>query len=147
VAHGGAGRHLGSLRLLPTLTPHVLGSLFADLCDNDVPRGATVAEITRLCLPLDSAAARLSIRNALISAMVDHCREIGIEALTGVVSAAFRAQIATMGWRCVALGPTKRIAGAQLGAFRIDLDADSSGQLATNGIYASTLADSVRCAA
>jgi acyl homoserine lactone synthase len=147
MAHDGAGCHLGSLRLLPTLGPHILGDLFADLCDDDVPRAAAIAEITRLCLPLDSAAARLGIRNALISAMVDHCREVGIKALTGVVSAAFRRQICAMGWRCAALGPARRIRGEQLGAFRIDLDADTPAQLAANGIYAPPLAGSARCAA
>jgi N-acyl-L-homoserine lactone synthetase len=43
------GNHRGSLRLLPTTAPHILGSLFPDLCDGPVPTGPNVYELTRGC--------------------------------------------------------------------------------------------------
>jgi N-acyl-L-homoserine lactone synthetase len=71
-----SGRHAGSLRLLPSAGPHILGDLFGALCDKGVPRGEHIFEITRLCLtPRLGAAGRLSMRNRLISAMVDHALE------------------------------------------------------------------------
>ena len=130
------GRHIGSLRLLPTIGAHLLGDHFSILCDQAPPRGITVREITRLCLAQRlGAAGRLSIRNRLISAMVDHARSIGVTMLTGVVTAAYRKQVMAMGWRSSSLGPARVINGATLGAFRLDIDDDTPARLAANGIY------------
>lgn len=40
------GSHLGSTRLLPTTRPHILDSLYADLCDGAPPKGPDIFEIT-----------------------------------------------------------------------------------------------------
>lgn len=142
VALDAADTHAGSLRLLPTTEPHILGDLFAALCDGTVPCGAGVFEITRLCLPVQyPAAERLRVRNRLISAMVDHALVSGISTLTGVVSARFREEVLAMGWRARALGPVQRIDGTTLGAFAITIDADTAALLADKSIYsADTLA-------
>ena len=50
IVAGEDGDHLGSARLLPTIRPHILGSLFADLCAAPPPTGPQVFEITRFCL-------------------------------------------------------------------------------------------------
>ncbi len=143
------GEHVGSMRLLPTERPHILGSLFPDLCTGRVPTGSAVAEITRLCLPCRlGAVRRLEVRNRLISAMVDHAAATGITALTGVVSASFLAQIQTMGWRCRRLGQLRDNSGASLAAFRIDLDAETPNRLLKTGIYtAGTIAAPLAIAA
>jgi N-acyl-L-homoserine lactone synthetase len=131
------GEHIGSLRLLPTTGAHILGDLFSCLCDEDIPRGETVAEITRLCLPARlGATGRLAVRNRLISAMIDHALRSGISTLTGVVAWDFLEQILGMGWCATALGNPRRISGARLGAFRIDINASTPDLLAANGIYA-----------
>ena len=41
--------HMGSVRLLPSSKPHLLGDVFPMLCDKGVPRGDDIWEITRLC--------------------------------------------------------------------------------------------------
>jgi len=46
-----AGAHQGSLRLLPSARPHILDTVFPQLCAHGIPRGANIYEITRLCLP------------------------------------------------------------------------------------------------
>jgi acyl-homoserine lactone synthase len=128
--------HLGSLRLLPTEQPHILDTLFASLCDEPAPRGPAIQEITRLCLPPRlGAERRLAVRNRLISAMVDHALASGIEALTGVVEINFLSQIVDMGWDCRPLGAPARFDGRLLGAFQIDLDADTPAALYARGIY------------
>ena len=87
VMPGAAGEHMGSLRLLKTDGPHILGYLFSHLCTNGVPTSAGILEITRLCLsPRLPAAERLRVRNHLISRMVDYALARGIDALTGVVT-------------------------------------------------------------
>lgn len=42
-----AGGHAGSARLLETGRPHILDTLFPDLCEAPLPRGPKVLEITR----------------------------------------------------------------------------------------------------
>lgn len=123
------GDHIGSLRLLPSLQPHIL-------CPDGVPTGPDTFEVTRLCLPVRlGAAERLRIRNALISAMVDHALLAGITRLTGVVEAGFLAQILRMGWRCTTPGPSRRFGGAALGAFIAEVDTETPALLAATGIY------------
>src|SRR4051812_27780219 len=66
------GEHRGSIRLLPTTRPHILGSLFPELCDGAVPAGHNVYEITRGCLsPRLRATERLRVRNQLTTAAVE----------------------------------------------------------------------------
>lgn len=140
IACDAAGEHIGSLRILPSTEPHILDTLFADLCDEPVPRGATTGEITRLCLPCRlGAAERLRVRNLLISAMVDHALATGIDTLTGVVEEGFREKVLTMGWRAAPLGPPRVIGRRALGAFRIALDDDTPALLARTGIYTAGL--------
>jgi len=130
------GHHVGSMRLLPTVPGHLLSDLFAALCDGAVPRGRTIMEITRLCLPQRlGCAGRLGVRNRLITAMVDYALAAGVTAFTGVVTASYREQVLAMGWRAEPLGPPRSREGAELGAFRLEIDADTPALLAANGIY------------
>lgn len=127
--------HAGSLRLLPTTRPHLLDSLFAELCPLGVPCDARTWEITRLCLPQRlGAAGRLDVRNALIVVMIDHCVATGIARLTGVVEATFRDEVLTMGWRAEPLGPATRLGSARLGAFALHVDAHTPERLRWTGI-------------
>ncbi len=104
LAADNAGRHLGSMRLLRTDRPHILGSCFAYLSDGHVPAGADTLEVTRLCLsPRLRADGRRRVRNRLISAMTDYVLAQGITTLTGVARATWLSQILTMGWRCETL--------------------------------------------
>lgn len=136
IALGEDGEHIGSMRLLPTVPGHLLSDLFAELCEGDIPRGREVMEITRLCLPQRlGCAGRLAVRNRLITAMVDYALASGIATLTGVVTAAYREQVLAMGWRAEPLGPPRTRDGAMLGAFRLEIDADTPALLGANGIY------------
>lgn len=129
-------QHHGSLRLLPTARPHVLDSLFGDLCPGGVPTGEHIYEITRLCLPARlGSAQRLETRKQLISAMVDYALANGIAQLTGVVDAGFRKDILNMGWLAEPLGPAKLFDGANLGAFAIHISSDTPERLNWTGIY------------
>src|SRR3546814_19505363 len=75
-------------RLFPTSQPHMLGTLFSHLCPLGVPAGDKIWESTRLCLPQrHGAERRRTLRNALISALVDVALDRGIEQYTGVIPA------------------------------------------------------------
>src|SRR5262245_9786251 len=73
VVRGEGGEHYASARLLGTERPHILDTLFSDLCAAPPPRGPNVVEITRFCLERRvPAAQRLTARNRLVSALVDY---------------------------------------------------------------------------
>ncbi len=130
------GSHLGSMRLLPTDRPHILGSFFSHLSEKPVPTGLDTYEVTRLCLsPRLRAVERRYVRNQLISAMTDFALANGINTLTGVARTSWLAQILRMGWRCETLGSVQSVDGTLTGAFRIDLDRDTPAGLAGMGIY------------
>jgi hypothetical protein len=57
--------------------------------------------------------------------MVDHCLANGVATLTSVVRPGFRSQVLAMGWTAEALGPVRELGGMALGAFCIDLDAET----------------------
>src|SRR3546814_15932019 len=67
--------------------------------------------------------------------MVDHALQSGVSVLTGVVTAVFRETILAMGWRAAPLGPARTHQGSSIGAFRLDIGADTPALLAANGIY------------
>ncbi|MEA3015782.1 MAG: hypothetical protein QOI38_504 [Sphingomonadales bacterium] len=130
------GRHAGSARLLPTTAPHILDSLFPELCAAEPPRGHDVVEITRFCLGAGRGAQdRLEIRNRLVSGIVDYALDHGIRTYTGVAEMGWLQQILAFGWRCRPLGLPRTIDGRMLGALRIDISADTPALLEANGIY------------
>lgn len=130
------GDHLGSARLLPTTRPHILGSLFADLCAGPPPEGAHVAEITRFCLSRRRhAVSRRRVRNQLVTALAWHALETGIRTHTGVAEIAWLQQILAFGWDCRPLGVPARFECGTIGALAIEIRPDTPDLLAANGIW------------
>ena len=132
-----SGRHLGSARLLKSLRPHILDTLFPELCASEPPRGANILEITRFCLDRNqSSVRRLETRNTLVSALVDYGLANGVATYTGVAELTWLQQILSFGWRCRPLGIPQIIEGKALGALRIEIAGDTPALLAASGIYA-----------
>lgn len=136
VVRGADGAHLGSARLLETTRPHILDTLFPDLCAVAVPRGPEVREITRFCLDRRlSATRRLAVRNMLVSALVDHAIARGIAVYTGVAELGWLQQILAFGWRCRPLGLPALCDGRTLGALRIEISAQTPALMTRTGVY------------
>ncbi len=143
IVQNDAGEHLGSARLLQTTRPHLLDTLFADLCAAAPPRGPGVLEITRFCLDRRvRGRARLAVRNQLVSALADYALDRGIATYTGIAEMAWLQQILAFGWSCRPLGLPKTRSGKMLGALRIDIAPETPALLARTGIYTPTLAQS-----
>lgn len=118
--------HCASMRLLRTDRPHILGTLFADLCEGDLPRGPDIREVTRLCLsPRLRARERLQARNTLIRGMVEYAILTGIRAFTGVADMGWLSQILAAGWDCRPLGMPKTMDGTTLGGLIIHITPDT----------------------
>lgn len=131
----GNGLHMASARLLETERPHILDTLFPELCAGPIPRGPGVREITRFCLDRRlSAAERRCARDTLVTALTEHALANGIYAYTGVAEPGWLAQILSFGWRCSLLGMDGDPGLRGLGALQIFIDADTPAQLRAHGI-------------
>ncbi|WP_067736044.1 acyl-homoserine-lactone synthase [Novosphingobium naphthalenivorans] len=132
---GQDGEHRASARLLATCTPHILDTLFPTLCDEDIPRAAGIAEITRFCLDRGLRASdRRIVRDALVHALARHALDNGITCYTGVAETGWLEQILAFGWRCRLLGEPRTIGGSRLGALIIEIDEDTPSRLERQGL-------------
>lgn len=129
--------HLASARLLPTTRPHILGSLYPELCADEPPCGPTIFEITRFCLDrgLD-ARTRRTVRDTLVVALADHALDHGITAYSAIAEMGWLQQILAFGWRCMPLGLPQTVGGKLVGALRIDITPETPALLARAGIAA-----------
>lgn len=142
------GTHLGSARLLPTTRPHILGSLYAELCEEAPPQSPEIFEITRFCLDRRlRARERRQVRDTLVTALVNHALATGISAYSAIAEMGWFQQILAFGWRCIPLGLPKVIDGAMLGAIRIEITPETPALLAAGRITASPLRIDQRVAA
>jgi N-acyl-L-homoserine lactone synthetase len=130
-----AGAHLASARLLPTTRPHILADLYALLCDDEVPRGPRIYEVTRFCLDRHIGAKQRRIaRDRLVMALAEFALAEGIERYTGVADVGWLEQILAFGWRAWPLGDPRPIGGRRLGALAIEISSDTTRLLAEAGI-------------
>jgi len=130
------GDHLGSTRLLPTTRSHILGDLFPSLCDGPVPRGRDTYEITRFCLDRSlRAVERRTVRDQLVTAIVQHAVGEGIVRYTGVAGIAWLQQILSFGWDCRPLGLPLPGPGGTIGALEIHITDETPALLAAAGIW------------
>ena len=136
IVAGPDGRHAASARLLETVRPHILDTLFPQLCEAEPPRGRAMLEITRFCLDRrQDARERRETRDLLVSALVDHALGNGIRTYTGVAEIGWLQQILAFGWRCSPLGMPRIVDGRMLGALRIEISDETPALLARSGIY------------
>lgn len=130
-----AGRHLGSARLLPTVRPHILDSLFPKLCEGAIPRGRAIFEITRFCLDRRlTASERRAVRDSLVCALVEHALAHGIATFTAIAELGWVQQILSFGWRSRPLGLPCVAGGAALAALAIEITAETPELLTAAGI-------------
>src|SRR3546814_13847030 len=122
----------------------MLGTRFSYLCPFGVPAGDKIGGGTRLCLPQrHGAERRRTLRNALISAMVDVALDRGIEQYTGVIPDPFRKDVLPMGWQAEPLGPAVRLPGGPIVAFLVHYRPATPARVRCTGGYAGS-ADPVR---
>lgn len=99
------GRHLGSVRLLPSTGAHLLGDHFAHLCADGVPTGPDVCEITRLVTaPGLNRAEALQVRRQLSIALFEHALDAGITRYTMVTHMPWLPSLLSIGWDAEPLG-------------------------------------------
>lgn len=116
--------HLASVRLLPSTQGHILGDLYPELCAEDVPYGADVWEISRLCATPGLAREReLRARHKLSTALIEYALLYGIVRYTCVLDVSWLSTLIMPGWPCEPLGPPRAFNDQMLGAFVISISA------------------------
>ena len=138
VNDGDSGEHYASLRMLRTDRPHMLQTLFSELCDGEVPRGRDIREISRMCLSCrHRGPERLRFRNLLASAMTEYALLTGIRAYTAVMEVGRMSRVLAAGWRCEALGMPRKVGTTMVGALMIHIDPDTIRRLQSTERYES----------
>jgi N-acyl-L-homoserine lactone synthetase len=124
------GRHLGSVRLLPSTGPHLLGDVFPHLCVDGVPTGADVWEITRLVTaPGLARAEALQVRRQLSIALFEHALGAGIARYTMVTHLPWLPSLLSIGWDAEPLGMPHGEGIDAVAALQILVDADTLARL------------------
>jgi N-acyl-L-homoserine lactone synthetase len=106
LAIDGDGAVRGSLRLLPTIGPHLLADVFPHFVDGPVPRGPSLMEWTRHApgLPDWPPAVNAAARLALHLGVLEYARRHGVTGFTALMETWLLRRARAMGWDCAPLG-------------------------------------------
>lgn len=133
---GTDGAHLGSVRLLPTTQPHLMGDVFPSLCEDGPPRSPDVWEISRLCLSRSiRAAERRQVRDHLATTLTLYALDHGIRAYCCVADMPWYSQILSFGWRCQPLGLPRQLPCGMLGALMIHIGQETPRLMEDAGVW------------
>lgn len=118
------GRHVGSVRLLPTTRPHMLGTMFSNLCAGKVPRSEDCWEISRFltCPPEVEGTSVLKIHRLLAIALIEIALLKSIRCYTLVTEPQRLPALLSIGWSVVPLGIPTRYGRETLQALQILVD-------------------------
>jgi N-acyl-L-homoserine lactone synthetase len=123
---GEADKHLASIRLLPSVRPHLLTEVFSSLCDGPIPRGSHVWELTRFCVSPDvSKPDAVRLMNLMWTSVVEFAVARDIRQYTCVTHMAFLSQILTAGWDTRPLGLPQVFDGGMIGAVLFNINPDT----------------------
>jgi acyl-homoserine lactone synthase len=116
------GRHLASIRLLPTTKPHLMSEVFSGLCASGVPRGPDIWEFTRFCISPDvSKPEARRLLELMRTATVEYAQLYGITRYTCVTHLAFLSQLLALGWDTEPLGMPQEVDGMAMGAIQFNI--------------------------
>ncbi len=110
-----------SLRLNPTINPHLMSELFSELCVDGVPRGNEVWEISRYCYNPDytKRADRIRALTEIMCGVMECALLYGWEKLTFVIGTALIPHCIGCGWEIRPLGLPQKDNGQSICAFEV----------------------------
>lgn len=97
-----------SVRLLPTLGPHLMSDLFRNACGGNPPRGPAIWEVSRFCTApeISSRRVRVGLLWEVICGITETALLFGIERITFQSNAALLPLVLDCGWSAEPLGPS-----------------------------------------
>lgn len=100
------GPLLASVRLLPTLRPHLMGDLFAAACREGPPHGAAIWEASRFCTTpeLPNRGIRLALLWETICGVMETALLCGIDQIIFAANRALLPLALSCGWEAKTLG-------------------------------------------
>jgi N-acyl-L-homoserine lactone synthetase len=103
-----SGPVLASVRLLPTLGPHMMTDLFAAACCGETPRAATIWEVSRFCAApaLHNRRARMQLLWEILCGVLETALLFDLDHVTFQANRALLPLMLNCGWHAVPLGPT-----------------------------------------
>lgn len=120
-------RLLGSARLLNTAGPHLLSEHFSYLCENGVPRGPDIWELSRLCI--DPKVRNRQLREHVVDllglGLTESALLQGGRKLTFVIGTFLLPRVLDVGWDIRPLGLPQPCGRESIAAFDVDLRPDS----------------------
>jgi acyl-homoserine lactone synthase len=127
------GTHMGSMRLLPTTGPHILGDLFPRLCENGVPRGDDILEVTRFC-PSPRVKNRdrlMECRLNLGTAMIEYGLLRGLKGYSACTYMSWTSKLLAAGWRIRPLGLPEPFEDDAINAIEIEVSPSALAEMRT----------------
>lgn len=120
------GRLRASARLLRTDEAHLLGGVFADLCEEGVPSGESIWEATRFCPSPEivDACERRGLLGEIIAGILEAGLLFGMTDVTFVAGGALKPLALAAGWNARTLGPTHRLHRERVTACIATVDAE-----------------------
>lgn len=119
-------RLASSVRLLPTLKPHLMSDLFPALCPAGVPRGPAIWEASRFCVDpgIDDREERRGQLWRIIAGIHEVALASGIGTVTFVAGKALLPLAIDAGWTARLLGPSLEDGDDEIAAVAADITAD-----------------------
>ena len=117
------GPLLASVRLLPTMRPHLMADLFASACRGGPPRGATIWEVSRFCTTpeLPDRGVRLALLWEIICGVIETALLCGIDQVIFAANRALLPLALNCGWEARTLGESLRDGDDQVTAVAADI--------------------------
>lgn len=121
------GKLLGSIRLNPTTSPHLLDTVFPELCSvQEIPKGISTWEMSRLfvCHHDEIDENGISIKGSLFCAMYEFCLIHNIEHVSAVCDSYFLPRVLKAGVTAKPLGLPKPYESGEMMGVQIDISAE-----------------------
>lgn len=131
LALGQDGNLQGGLRIVPSTEPHMLDSLFPELCTiGDIPRGPEVWEMSRVFVNHSDACDEegLIIKGKLMCSMIEFAQQHGIKKITGVTDSYFLPRLLQIGGDIKPLGLPQPYDSGEMVAIQITVDDELLGK-------------------
>jgi N-acyl-L-homoserine lactone synthetase len=136
-----SGRHLGSVRLLPTVEPHLLTVVGRALCACGSPVATDIWELSWFCVSPHLARTEDAWTRGLLQlAIGEFAASRGICQFSFLLCTEFLPAMMAAGWKAQPLGLPKRVGNLLIGAVLFTLTPDTLRQMRQQmGIYAPVL--------
>ena len=125
LAHDASGDLIGSARLLPTTSPHLMSDHFAHLCQKGVLHGVHTWEASRFCPSLAlTHRQRLALLWRIFAAVMETSLLFGIDQAVFTANAALLPLALRAGWQAWCLGPTLPDGSDSVTAIAVEITLD-----------------------